>query len=93
MFVALPKRRKIRAILNFDTSCKEVEVPDGKYLKKVTILKPIAEADAVINLCKLKTHGMMVLTAAVKNMFGAIPGPTNLSITSGCQIMMHLRIA
>lgn len=62
------------AILNFDTSCKEVEVPDGKYLKKVTILKPIAEADAVINLCKLKTHGMMVLTAAVKNMFGAIPG-------------------
>jgi uncharacterized protein (DUF362 family)/Pyruvate/2-oxoacid:ferredoxin oxidoreductase delta subunit len=62
------------AVLNFDTSCKEVESPEGKYLKKITILKPIAEADAVINLSKLKTHGMMVLSAAVKNMFGAIPG-------------------
>jgi uncharacterized protein (DUF362 family)/Pyruvate/2-oxoacid:ferredoxin oxidoreductase delta subunit len=34
----------------------------------------VATADAIINLPKLKTHGMMVMTAAVKNLFGCIPG-------------------
>ena len=31
-------------------------------------------ADVIINLCKLKTHGMMGMSNAVKNMFGIIPG-------------------
>ncbi|MGI6776976.1 MAG: DUF362 domain-containing protein [Acetivibrionales bacterium] len=60
--------------LNYDLSEVEVENPSGKYLKKVTILKPIVDADLVINIPKLKTHGMMVFTGAVKNMFGAVPG-------------------
>ncbi|MBE6562901.1 MAG: DUF362 domain-containing protein [Ruminococcaceae bacterium] len=34
----------------------------------------LAEADVIINFAKLKTHGMMGMSAAVKNMFGAIPG-------------------
>ncbi len=38
------------------------------------ILTPILEADLVINCAKLKTHALMVMTAAVKNMFGSIPG-------------------
>ena len=33
-----------------------------------------AESDVVINLPKFKTHGMTVLTGAVKNLFGCIPG-------------------
>ncbi len=32
------------------------------------------EADAIVDLCKLKTHGMMGMSAAAKNMFGVIPG-------------------
>ncbi len=32
------------------------------------------DADAIINLPKLKTHGMTVLTGAVKNLFGCVPG-------------------
>ncbi len=32
------------------------------------------EADAVINLPKLKSHSLTYLTGAVKNLFGAIPG-------------------
>ena len=62
------------AILNYDTSSVDIDVPDGKLLKKVTIIKPLADADLVINLPKLKTHGQMVYTGAVKNMFGAVPG-------------------
>jgi len=62
------------ATLNFDFSEVEVDNPQGKYLKKVTILKCIADADIIINIPKLKTHGQMVYTGAVKNMFGAVHG-------------------
>lgn len=32
------------------------------------------EADAVINVCKYKTHSLMSFTGAVKNFYGLIPG-------------------
>ena len=32
------------------------------------------EADAIIDFCKLKSHGMLGMSAAVKNLFGTIPG-------------------
>lgn len=60
--------------LNYDISETIVDNPEGKYLKKVTIVKALADADFIINLPKLKTHGQMVYTGAVKNMFGAVPG-------------------
>jgi uncharacterized protein (DUF362 family)/Pyruvate/2-oxoacid:ferredoxin oxidoreductase delta subunit len=65
---------EIGAQLNFDTSEVEVENAEGKFIKRLKILKPLVEADLVINLPKLKTHGQMVYTGAVKNMFGAIAG-------------------
>lgn len=69
---------EVGAQLNYDTSEVEVQNPDGKYIKKLSILKPLVEADLVINLPKLKTHGQMVYTGAVKNMFGAIAGITKV---------------
>ncbi len=62
------------AELNFDTSVTKVQNPEGMYLKTLEILTPLTEADVIIDLAKLKTHGMMVYTGAVKNMFGAIAG-------------------
>jgi uncharacterized protein (DUF362 family)/Pyruvate/2-oxoacid:ferredoxin oxidoreductase delta subunit len=62
------------AELNLDTSEVEIDNTDGRYLKKVTVIKPFVDADLVINLPKMKSHGQMVYTGAVKNMFGAIPG-------------------
>jgi uncharacterized protein (DUF362 family)/Pyruvate/2-oxoacid:ferredoxin oxidoreductase delta subunit len=62
------------AKLNFDLRVEEVDLPRGILLKKIRLLKPIVDADVVINLAKLKTHLMMVYTGAVKNMFGAIAG-------------------
>ncbi|MFC1664162.1 DUF362 domain-containing protein [Pseudomonadota bacterium] len=32
------------------------------------------EIDTLINLCKAKSHSQMVLTGAVKNLFGCVPG-------------------
>lgn len=65
---------KTGAKLNFDLRVEAVDLPQGTLLKRVKILKPIVDADAVINLAKLKTHLMMVYTGAVKNMFGAVAG-------------------
>jgi uncharacterized protein (DUF362 family)/Pyruvate/2-oxoacid:ferredoxin oxidoreductase delta subunit len=62
------------AELNYDLSEIEVDNPAGELLKKVTVIKPLVDADVIINLPKLKTHGQMVYTGAVKNMFGAVPG-------------------
>ncbi len=41
---------------------------------KFNIIRPILDADFIINCPKLKTHGLAVMTAGVKNMFGCIPG-------------------
>lgn len=60
--------------LNYDTSEVKVENPNGKILKYMTVIKPIVDADHVINICKLKTHAMATFTGGVKNLFGVIPG-------------------
>lgn len=43
-------------------------------LKRFTCAAWTDGCDAVINFAKLKSHGMMAMTAAVKNFFGMIPG-------------------
>jgi len=62
--------------LNYDTSFEIVSYPEGERFKRFEIITPVLEADALINLCKLKTHGFTHMTGAVKNMFGIIPGRT-----------------
>jgi len=58
-------------LVNFEASGSE-EVKSGPYT--YYIAKPVREADVIINLPKLKTHSLTLLTCAVKNMFGTIPG-------------------
>lgn len=49
-------------------------VPAGGRLGGVELAEDALEADVIINLPKLKTHSQMVLTLAVKNLFGCVPG-------------------
>ena len=60
--------------LNYDTSFETVSFPDGKLVKRFEIITPILRCDSYFNLCKLKTHGLMIMTGGVKNIFGVIPG-------------------
>ena len=60
--------------LNYDTAWQTVDNPDGVASKMFHILTPIVEADVVVNLCKLKSHGLTMMTGAVKNYFGTITG-------------------
>lgn len=41
---------------------------------RYTVALPVLEADAVINLPKIKTHVLTGLTASVKNLYGVVPG-------------------
>lgn len=56
------------------------KMPNGKQLKEVFIAKPIAEADFVINLPKLKTHAGTIMTGAIKNMFGIVAPKMRLQV-------------
>ena len=51
-----------------------VSFPEGKVCKSFHLANGIVEADAIVNLCKMKTHALERITGAVKNMYGCILG-------------------
>jgi len=53
---------------------RTVSFPEGRLIKQFTIAGPALDADGIVSLPKLKTHGLMRMTGAVKNQFGCIPG-------------------
>lgn len=60
--------------LNRNFEQKTAHFPEAIAAKTFQYTAYLDEADAIINFCKLKSHGMMSLSAAVKNMFGTVPG-------------------
>ena len=62
------------AKLNDDFSVQEVAYPEAAKAKHFPYTAYLGKADAIIDLCKLKTHGMMGMTCAIKNFFGSSPG-------------------
>ena len=71
----MKKLEKLGATLNRDL--RVTELPRRKPgEKKIQCCAYLLEADAIVDVCKLKTHGMMGMTAAVKNMYGSVPGVT-----------------
>ena len=62
------------ATLNSDYSQSTAEFSEGKVLHSFTYTSYLDKADHIINFCKLKSHGMMGMSCAAKNMFGVIPG-------------------
>lgn len=62
------------ARLNADFGETEVKVPEGMVLPAFWCCDYLLKADAIIDLCKLKTHALMGYTGACKNMFGAVTG-------------------
>ncbi|MBO7208797.1 MAG: DUF362 domain-containing protein [Clostridia bacterium] len=60
------------AQLNLNVESEIVKWED----KEFSIIKPLVEADIIVNLARMKTHTLCDMTAAVKNLFGSIPGLT-----------------
>lgn len=70
----ITKMTETGAKLNDNFNTKKTYYEDAKILKTFEYTSYLDEADVIIDFCKLKTHGMMQMSCAVKNMFGSIPG-------------------
>jgi uncharacterized protein (DUF362 family)/Pyruvate/2-oxoacid:ferredoxin oxidoreductase delta subunit len=58
---------------DFDSG-REVSHKDALLIKKFIIANGVLDSDGMVSLPRLKTHGFMRFTGAVKNQFGCIPG-------------------
>ncbi|MCZ7583486.1 MAG: DUF362 domain-containing protein [Deltaproteobacteria bacterium] len=70
----------IETILFETAGMQWMERPQNKFLKIFPVSKAVLGADVIINAPKLKTHVETLLTGAVKNMFGALPGASKLRL-------------
>ncbi len=71
-----------------------VKVDIGEPFGRIDIAREAVASDLVINLPKLKTHAMMLLTLGVKNLFGCIVGLTkpHWHMRSGVDRRMFARL-
>lgn len=61
-------------LVHLSAESVEIENPAGRAFKRFTLARKVVDADVVINLPKLKTHGLTLFTGAIKNNFGCLPG-------------------
>ncbi|MGQ9723274.1 MAG: DUF362 domain-containing protein [Candidatus Jordarchaeum sp.] len=50
----------------------EVDVPNGRILESIELPKTVVESDVLINVAKMKTHGLTGATLAIKNLHGLL---------------------
>lgn len=60
-------------LADFDHAA-EFELPENTVARKLALAKAVQDADVLISLPKLKTHGQMTFTGALKNQFGLVLG-------------------
>lgn len=56
------------------TTTQVFEQPENRVLKRIELARAVAQADVIITLPKLKTHGQMDFTGAMKNQYGLVVG-------------------
>jgi uncharacterized protein (DUF362 family)/NAD-dependent dihydropyrimidine dehydrogenase PreA subunit len=60
--------------LNEDVRTRDVANPDGVLMKRLKLIEPLFNVDAVVIVSKMKTHLFTYMTGAAKNAFGLVPG-------------------
>lgn len=70
----MTKATDIGGILNQNFESKNARFDEAAVAKTFTYTAWLDQADFIIDFCKLKSHGMMGMSGAAKNMFGVIPG-------------------
>lgn len=58
---------------NIGTELKQVDF-NPQFMPKLSLSRYVLEADIIISLPKFKTHGLTVITGAIKNSYGLLPG-------------------
>ncbi len=76
----------VARVSGIEKVCNELSIPLVEFDEPVQVLlekgvyrrfeiaRPVLEADIVVNLPKLKTHSLTLVTFGVKNLFGCVPG-------------------
>lgn len=62
------------AHLNYDVTNGTRQLQGYRRVSSFPLITPVLQADFVISVAKLKTHGMTMLSGGVKNLFGCVPG-------------------
>ena len=60
-------------LADFQTAIR-VSFPGALLAKQLSLAAGALEADGIISIAKMKTHGFTRITGAVKNQFGCVPG-------------------
>ncbi len=60
--------------LNREFGYQTVKTPAGLKTRQFDLIDPVLQADFIINVAKLKTHSMTLMSGGIKNLFGTIPG-------------------
>jgi uncharacterized protein (DUF362 family)/Pyruvate/2-oxoacid:ferredoxin oxidoreductase delta subunit len=60
-------------VADFDSG-RTVSHKDALLMKKFVVANGVLDSDGLVSLPKLKTHGLVRFTGAVKNQFGCVPG-------------------
>jgi len=58
---------------------EQIDLPEEALCRRMELATEFRDFDAVLNLAKAKTHAMMNLTLAVKNLFGLVRGGERLA--------------
>ena len=56
------------------TTVVHASFPQGKVCREFPVCRAAEDADAIISVCKMKTHALEIITGAVKNQYGFIAG-------------------
>ncbi|MGW8193467.1 MAG: DUF362 domain-containing protein [Desulforhopalus sp.] len=75
---------------NFGDTTEHLPFP-GEYMPEIGVSKKILDADIFISLPKFKTHGLTVMTGAIKNSYGILPGAqkARLHQIAGTPVRFH----
>ena len=61
-------------LVRFEEGVVRLSNPSGRFYRSFDIARAVAEAEVLVSISKLKTHGLTGITGAVKNLFGCVPG-------------------
>jgi len=59
--------------LNIGNDSQKVDF-NADFMPTVSLSRAVVEADIIVSLPKFKTHGLTVITGAIKNSYGFLPG-------------------
>lgn len=61
-------------LVRFEENVVKITCPSGRFYKSFEFARAVVDSDLIVNISKLKTHGLTGFSGAVKNIFGCVPG-------------------